>query len=122
MVLAPTDPPRLLVFSDLDGTLLDHDSYRWAPARPALDGLKARGRAAGAGELARPPPRSRCCTASSGSARTPAIVENGGGGVSPRRRRCPAPTRLPRGCARALDASARRACGVFFRGFGDMGA
>jgi mannosyl-3-phosphoglycerate phosphatase len=28
-----------LVFTDLDGTLLDHDSYDWSPARPALDRL-----------------------------------------------------------------------------------
>ncbi|RKE85118.1 HAD-IIB family hydrolase [Rhizobium sp. AG855] len=32
-----------LVFSDLDGTLLDHDSYSFEAARPALDLLKARG-------------------------------------------------------------------------------
>ena len=30
----------LIVFSDLDGTLLDHDTYDWAPARPALDALR----------------------------------------------------------------------------------
>lgn len=28
--------PRLLIFTDLDGTLLDHDSYAWHPAAPAL--------------------------------------------------------------------------------------
>lgn len=33
----------LVVFSDLDGTLLDHDSYSFEAARPALDLLKARG-------------------------------------------------------------------------------
>jgi mannosyl-3-phosphoglycerate phosphatase len=27
---------RLVVFTDLDGTLLDHDTYSFAPARPAL--------------------------------------------------------------------------------------
>lgn len=27
---------RLLVFTDLDGTLLDHDSYQWSEAEPAL--------------------------------------------------------------------------------------
>lgn len=31
--------PWLILFSDLDGTLLDHDSYDWRPARPALDRL-----------------------------------------------------------------------------------
>jgi mannosyl-3-phosphoglycerate phosphatase len=32
--------PSLLVFTDLDGTLLDHDSYAWEPARGALDELR----------------------------------------------------------------------------------
>ena len=32
---------RLVIFSDLDGTLLDHDNYSWAAAKPALDRLKA---------------------------------------------------------------------------------
>ena len=31
--------PRLILFSDLDGTLLDHDTYDWRPARPALQRL-----------------------------------------------------------------------------------
>lgn len=30
------------MFSDLDGTLLDHDTYDWTPARPALDALRCR--------------------------------------------------------------------------------
>lgn len=30
---------RLILFSDLDGTLLDHDTYDWQPARPALQRL-----------------------------------------------------------------------------------
>ena len=38
-----TDSMPLLLFSDLDGTLLDHDSYDFAPARPALDALKGIG-------------------------------------------------------------------------------
>lgn len=32
--------PRLLVFTDLDGTLLDHDTYRWQAAEPALERLR----------------------------------------------------------------------------------
>lgn len=34
---------RLVVFTDLDGTLLDHHDYSWQAARPALDALKERG-------------------------------------------------------------------------------
>ncbi len=30
----------MIVFSDLDGSLLDHDSYDWTPARPALEMLR----------------------------------------------------------------------------------
>ncbi len=33
----------LLIFTDLDGTLLDHDSYRWDPAQDALDRISKRG-------------------------------------------------------------------------------
>jgi len=32
--------PRLLVFTDLDGTLLNHDTYRWQAAKPALERLQ----------------------------------------------------------------------------------
>ena len=32
----------VVVFTDLDGTLMDHDSYAVAPAKPALDALAAR--------------------------------------------------------------------------------
>lgn len=34
---------RFLVFSDLDGTLLDHATYSFEPARPALEALEDRG-------------------------------------------------------------------------------
>lgn len=33
---------RLIVFTDLDGTLLDHHSYSWAAAQPALQALRDR--------------------------------------------------------------------------------
>ena len=33
----------LIVFSDLDGSLLDHDTYNWQPASPALDLLRQHG-------------------------------------------------------------------------------
>jgi len=44
MLTAPPPPKRLfpIVFSDLDGTLLDHETYLFDAARPALNALKAR--------------------------------------------------------------------------------
>lgn len=33
----------LIFFTDLDGTLLDNDSYSWKPARPALDRIRELG-------------------------------------------------------------------------------
>ena len=42
-VIANSDPPSLVVFTDLDGTLLDHDTYTWQPAEPALRRLDASG-------------------------------------------------------------------------------
>ncbi|MBS3805764.1 MAG: HAD-IIB family hydrolase [Oleiphilaceae bacterium] len=35
--------PRLVFFSDLDGTLLDHDTYDWSAAKPALEKLELEG-------------------------------------------------------------------------------
>lgn len=31
-----------ILFTDLDGTLLDHESYEWKEAKPALDLCKER--------------------------------------------------------------------------------
>ena len=33
--------PRLVLFTDLDGTLLDHDTYSFEPAREALRALES---------------------------------------------------------------------------------
>lgn len=41
--IASNSDIRTVVFSDLDGTLLDHDTYDWKPAEPALRELKIRG-------------------------------------------------------------------------------
>ena len=35
--------PQLVIFTDLDGTLLDHDSYGWHAAEPAVRRLRAAG-------------------------------------------------------------------------------
>lgn len=68
----------LLVFSDLDGTLIDHHSYDWRPALPALKAL----REAGCGVVLA---SSKTATeiislrAELGLTDWPAIVENGAG-------------------------------------------
>lgn len=38
----PNNTPSIIVFTDLDGTLLDHDTYGFDAARPALQALAAR--------------------------------------------------------------------------------
>lgn len=112
----PPDLPRLVVFTDLDGTLLDHDSYAWAPARPALAALAARGAALvlasskTAGEIA-------ALHAELGLGDTPAIVENGAGVFRPKQTDQP---------GRDYDALRRALASVpdeyrkHFIGFGDM--
>ncbi|SLN49553.1 Glucosyl-3-phosphoglycerate/mannosyl-3-phosphoglycerate phosphatase [Pseudoruegeria aquimaris] len=112
----PANPPFLVV-TDLDGTLLDHESYDARPAEPALARLQAAGipvvlaSSKTAAEMA--PLR-----AALGLARFPAIVENGAG-------------LLPSGAGAAEgDADYRRlraalddlppALRAPFRGFADM--
>ncbi len=69
---------RIVVFSDLDGTLLDHETYSFAPARPALDRMRDEGHilvlasSKTAAEIA--PIRTAM-----GFVHCPAIVENGAG-------------------------------------------
>ena len=41
--LVPEEAPPWIVVTDLDGTLLDEETYDWTPARPAIDALAARG-------------------------------------------------------------------------------
>lgn len=107
-----------VVFTDLDGTLLDHESYSWAAAAPALDALKARAvplvlaSSKTAAEIAP-------LHAALGLGDTPAIVENGAGIWRP-------------GAASDDDSAYRRLrrvleglpkeLRVYFRGFGDMSA
>lgn len=71
-----------MIFSDLDGTLLDHETYDWTPARPALEALADRGI-----------PLVLCSSKTRAEMRelakamgldTPLIVENGGGVWLPR--------------------------------------
>lgn len=82
MSVSPPGRTRLVVFTDLDGTLLDHHSYDWTPARPAVAELAARrvplvlASSKTAAEIAP-------LHAELGLGDTPAIVENGAGVWSP---------------------------------------
>ncbi len=70
--------PHLIVFSDLDGTLLDHETYSWHAAKPAIDSLKNHGHSL---ILASSKTAAEIITirADIGFEHCPAIVENGGG-------------------------------------------
>lgn len=73
-----TDDLPLLVFSDLDGTLLDHDSYDYTPALPALAALHR----VGAGVVlatSKTAAEVAPLRATLGLTDWPAIVENGAG-------------------------------------------
>jgi len=82
MLKDPKIAPRLIVFSDLDGTLLDHESYSWDLARPALDQMRALGiplvlaSSKTAAEIAD-------LRSNLGFEDAPAIVENGAGVLEP---------------------------------------
>ncbi len=71
-------PVDILIFSDLDGTLLDHDSYSWAPAGDVLSYMRENGIGlvlATSKTMAEVAP----IRAGIGFPEYPAIVENGGG-------------------------------------------
>ena len=74
---------NLLVFTDLDGTLIDHDTYDWTPAKPAIEALKkfSAGLVLASSKTAAEmgPLRAKI-----GANRWPAIVENGAGVLPPR--------------------------------------
>lgn len=116
MSLPLPDRHRIVVFTDLDGTLLDHETYSWAPARPALAALKAHGAALvlasskTAAEIAH-------LHSALGLGETPAIVENGAGLYEPGKERARAGDHA-RLCAAlsALPQELRR----HFKGFSDM--
>ncbi|MDK3019775.1 HAD-IIB family hydrolase [Pseudodonghicola flavimaris] len=110
-----TDQTDLIVFSDLDGTLLDHDSYSWAPAASALRALRRIGAGvvlASSKTAAEIAPLRQAI----GFADWPAIVENGGGLLAPGQGAETAAGDYP-----ALRARLA-ALPPGFRGFGDMSA
>lgn len=107
----------LLVFTDLDGTLLCHETYSWTDARPALSALKR----TGAGVVlasSKTAPEMAPLRADMGLTEWPAIVENGSGILPPQ----------TLGTAQASEYEAIRAAldnlptemREKFLGFGDM--
>ncbi|SDI51161.1 HAD-IIB family hydrolase [Alloyangia pacifica] len=108
---------RLAVFTDLDGTLLDHGSYSYAAAQPALDALKQRdiplilASSKTAAEIAP-------LHAELGLGDWPAIVENGADRISPGTLSEDAPEyeKLRAALADLPDYA------THFQGFGDMDA
>lgn len=118
MTSTVTGAPLAIVFTDLDGTLLDHESYACDPARPALDALKSKGvplvlaSSKTAAEIAE-------LHAVLGLGDAPAIVENGAGLWRPGAGE--ADDTDYRAIREALDDLPTR-LRVLFRGFGDMSA
>ena len=72
------NPPTFMVFTDLDGTLLDHASYSHAAAHPALEALKARGIPVVLAS-SKTGPEIAVLRRELGLESSPAIVENGAG-------------------------------------------
>lgn len=106
----------MIIFTDLDGTLLDHQTYRFEPALPALEAVKAR--------------NIPLILASSKTAAEimplqaeigiefPAIVENGAGIYWPHKKSPPVSDyKTIRETLEKLPSTLRK----HFQGFGDMG-
>lgn len=108
----------ILVFTDLDGTLIDHDTYRWEAAKPALDAL----RRIGAGVVlasSKTAPEISALRVDLQLEDWPAIVENGSGVLPPQTRVVSDGGRYDelRAVLDALPADLRS----LYQGFGDLG-
>ncbi|MFN2360487.1 MAG: HAD-IIB family hydrolase [Marinobacter sp.] len=114
--------PRLIIFSDLDGTLLNHHNYDWTAARPALARLAAAeipvvlNSSKTAGEI-------RALREELGN-NAPYIVENGAAVIIPANCFGPGPEQVETFGASREDVLAilaqLRDEGFQFRGFSDM--
>jgi mannosyl-3-phosphoglycerate phosphatase len=111
-----TSQPSLIVFTDLDGTLIDHDTYDWGPAQDALAALKQQSAAVvlasskTAVEIA-------ALRSTLGLEAWPAIVENGAGQLAPHINEAPDTSHYSR--LRAILAAAPADLRALFFGFGD---
>lgn len=82
IVIGMTTPLRLMVFTDLDGTLIDHETYTWDAAQEALEAL-ARVPAAVILASSKTAAEMVGLRAAMGLEDWPAIVENGAGVLPP---------------------------------------
>ena len=110
---------ELLVFSDLDGTLIDHDTYDHAPAAPAIAALKemSAGLVLASSKTA---PEMSVLRQEIGAAQWPAIVENGAGLLPPFVTQSPDAGQYE--TVRAALASIPTELRQFYSGFGDVSA
>lgn len=113
----PKSAPPLLVFSDLDGTLLDHHTYSFDAASKALNALREKGAllvlssSKTAAEIS-------SLRAELGFEHCPAIVENGGGILEPHDHLEPNDADL-HAAIRAALAAAPTELREYFTGFSD---
>lgn len=106
-----------MVFSDLDGTLIDHNTYDYAPAAPAIESLNA----VSAGLVlasSKTAPEISALRQEIGVEKWPAIVENGAGSLPPFAAECPdsGQYEIVRLALSSLPEHLRNS----FCGFGDM--
>ena len=110
---------KLMVFTDLDGTLIDHDTYRWDAAQRALAALKE----ISSGVVLA---SSKIAAEVSGLRRTlgleewPAIVENGAGMLPPHVSQVPDSSQYAQ--LRSILKNIPENLHGLFRGFGDASA
>lgn len=117
--MSPVPAIPILVFSDLDGTLIDHATYSWDAAKPALEAL----RACGGGLImasSKTGPEIANIRAALGWSHWPAIVENGAGLLPPNGGGLAGSTQYSK--LRAILDDTPPALRQYFRGFGDMTA
>jgi len=107
---------RLIVFSDLDGTLIDHETYRWDDAKPALRALE-RVRAGVVLASSKTSAEMSLLRASLGLEDWPAIVENGAGVLSANVSEIRSGSRYRE--LRSVLATLPKDLRSLFRGFGD---
>ena len=110
-------PCELIVFTDLDGTLIDHDTYSFAPAKPALEALKLQsaGLVLASSKTAAEVIQLRQQV---GAEDWPAIIENGAGLLAPRATEFPDSSEYH--TVLSALASVPRDLRKLFLGFGDV--